>query len=411
VQLAVLLAATERMVFGTGIANVWARQPQTAHGAAALLAQAFPGRFVLGLGAGYPQQAASVGREFGSPLATMRDYLDQMTAPTQLPAPDVAYPKIIGANGPKMLALSGEIADGAMPAMVPPEFTAQARQLLGPDKLLVVGLAVVADADPDRAKATARQRVAGRLGLPGTYAATLAQLGYSEREITEVSDQLVDAIVGYGDAAAIAAKVREHLAAGADHVLIMSTGNDVADGVDQLEQLAPTLVELKRASRRCGPAAGARGPPRERRCAQGRAQAGACAGGTGRCRCRRRPHRGASHADRSARRRRCHDALDGSPARTARARPLARRPGRGYRDPRLGGSRDQGAGLALLHRGALTPIRGRPVPARSRRAGGRVRRRCRAPAARQRSRRSHLGWKAPHLGCQPGLDRASPASA
>jgi probable F420-dependent oxidoreductase len=244
VQLAVLLAATERMVFGTGIANIWARAPQTAHGAAALLAQAFPGRFVLGLGVGYPQQAASVGREFGSPLATMRGYLDQMAAPTQLPAPDVTYPKIIGANGPKMLTLSGEIADGALPAMAPPEFTAQARQLLGPDKLLAVGLAVVADADPDRAKATARQRVAGRLGQPGTYAATMARLGYSEREITEVSDRLVDGIVGHGDAAAIAAKVREHLAAGADHVMIMSTANDVTDGIDQLEQLAPTLAEL-----------------------------------------------------------------------------------------------------------------------------------------------------------------------
>jgi probable F420-dependent oxidoreductase len=244
VQLAVLLAATERMVFGTGIANIWARQPQTAHGAAALLAQAFPDRFVLGLGVGYPHQAASVGREFGSPVATMRDYLDQMTAPAQLPAPDVAYPTIIGANGPKMLALAGEIADGALPAMAPPELTAQARQLFGPDKLLAVGLAVVADADPDRAKTTARQTVAGRLGQPGTYAAAMARLGYSEREITEVSDRLVDGIVGYGDAATIAAKVREHLAAGADHVMVMPTGTGFADGVDQLEQLAPTLGAL-----------------------------------------------------------------------------------------------------------------------------------------------------------------------
>jgi probable F420-dependent oxidoreductase len=230
------------MVFGTSIANIWARAPQTAHGAAALLAQAFPERFVLGLGVGYPHQAASVGREFGRPVATMRAYLDQMSAPTQLPAPDVAYPKIIGANGPKMLALSGEIADGAMPAMVPPEFTAQARQLLGPDKLLVVGLPVAVDADPERAKATARQTVAGRLSAPGTYAATMARLGYSEQEITEVSDRLVDALVGYADAAAIAAKVREHLAAGADHVMVLPTVTEFADGVDQLEQLAPTLA-------------------------------------------------------------------------------------------------------------------------------------------------------------------------
>jgi probable F420-dependent oxidoreductase len=174
----------------------------------------------------------------------MRDYLDQLTAPTQLPAPDVAYPKIIGANGPKMLALAAENADGALPAMTPPELTAQARQLLGPDKLLVVGLAVVIDADADRAQATARQQVAGRLGQPGTYAATMARLGYSEREITEVSDRLVDAIVGYGDAARIAAKAREHLAGGADHVMVMSTGTDFADGVDQLAQLAPALAEL-----------------------------------------------------------------------------------------------------------------------------------------------------------------------
>ena len=86
-QLAILLAATERMAFGTSIANIWARAPQTAHGAAALLSQAFPDRFVLGLGVGYPHQAASVGREFGRPVGTMREYLDQMGAPTQLPGP------------------------------------------------------------------------------------------------------------------------------------------------------------------------------------------------------------------------------------------------------------------------------------------------------------------------------------
>src|SRR6202020_2026080 len=110
VQLAVLLAATERMVFGTAIAHIWARAPQTAHGAAALLSQAFPDRLVLGLGVGYPHQSASVGREFGRPVATMRDYLDQLTAPTQLPAPHIASPKSIGANGPKMLALAGQNA-------------------------------------------------------------------------------------------------------------------------------------------------------------------------------------------------------------------------------------------------------------------------------------------------------------
>jgi probable F420-dependent oxidoreductase len=244
VQLAVLLAATERLVLGTSIANIWARAPQAAHGASALLAQAFPGRFVLGLGVGYPQQAASVGRDFGKPLATMRGYLDQMRAPTQMPAPDVTYPMVIAANGPKMLALSGELSDGAMPAMVPPAFTAQARQQLGPDKLLIVGMAFVADSDADKAQAAARQRVAARLAMPGTYAATMARLGYSAGEIADVSDRLVDGLVGHGDAAAIAAKVAEHLAAGADHVMVMSTATEFTDGVDQLTQLAPALAEL-----------------------------------------------------------------------------------------------------------------------------------------------------------------------
>jgi probable F420-dependent oxidoreductase len=126
VQLAMLLTATERTVFGTCIANIWARPAQTMHAAAAQLAQGYPGRFVLGLGVGYPDQAASAGQEFGNPLATMRDYLDRMDSPTWPPAPDAPYSRIIAANGPKMLALAGEIADGAMPAGLPPEFTAQA---------------------------------------------------------------------------------------------------------------------------------------------------------------------------------------------------------------------------------------------------------------------------------------------
>jgi probable F420-dependent oxidoreductase len=199
---------------------------------------------VLGLGVGYPEQAASTGREFGRPLATMRGYLDRMDSPTSPPAPDVAYPRIIGANGPKMLALAGEIADGALPAILPAEFTAQARKVLGPDKLLVIGLSVIADTDRDRAKAIARDSVSGRLGQP-SFAARMAGLGYSDQEIAEASDRLVDALVAHGDPAAIAAKVREHLAAGADHVILMlPIGGHFTVGVDQLEQLAPALVEV-----------------------------------------------------------------------------------------------------------------------------------------------------------------------
>jgi probable F420-dependent oxidoreductase len=197
VQLALLLASTERMVFGTGIANIWTREPQTMHAAAAQLAQAFPGRFVLGLGVGYPQQAASIGREWGSPLATMRSYRDRMDSETSPPAPDVPYPRLIAANGPKMLALAGEIADGALPAGRPPAFTTQARQLLGPDKLLVVAVSMAIDADAHAAPA----------------------------EIT--------------------ATVRAHLAAGADHVILMvARDGEFASGVTQLERLSPALADI-----------------------------------------------------------------------------------------------------------------------------------------------------------------------
>jgi probable F420-dependent oxidoreductase len=244
VQLAMLLAATERMVFGTCIANIWARSAQTTHAASAQLAQAYPGRFVLGIGVGYPEQAASTGQEFGTPLSTMRDYVDRMDSPTWPPAPDVAYPRIVAANGPKMLALAGEIANGAMPAGLPPEFTARARRLLGPDKLLVVGLTVAPASDRDRAKAAARESISVRLGAP-SYAARMAGLGYSVQDIAEVSDRLVDALVAHGDPAAVAAKVREHLVAGADHVtLLLPIGGEFATGVNQLEHLAPALADL-----------------------------------------------------------------------------------------------------------------------------------------------------------------------
>jgi probable F420-dependent oxidoreductase len=244
VQLAVLLAATRRMVFGTGIANVWTRAPQTMHAAAAQLAQAFPGRFVLGLGVGYPHQAEAVRRDFGSPLATMRDYVERMGAETWPPAPDAGYPRIIAANGPKMLALAGELADGALPAGLPPESTARAREVLGPDKLLVCGLTVRPDSDRERAKAAARDGVAELLRLPA-YRAGISRLGFTDQDIVEVSDRLVAALVGYGDPESIADSVRAHLAAGADHVtLLLPIDIDFETGVAQFEQLAPAMSAI-----------------------------------------------------------------------------------------------------------------------------------------------------------------------
>jgi probable F420-dependent oxidoreductase len=194
IQVALLLSATERMTFGTGIANVWARAPQAAHAGAAMLAEAYPDRFVLGLGVGYPAQAEAVGRTYGKPVAAMRDYLTRMTAPTTTPAPQAAYPRIVAANGPKMTALAAELADGALPAGLPPAHTAQAREILGPDKLLVVAMRVD---------------------------------------------------LGSDDPAPVIAGVAAHHDAGADHVILLppgAGGHDLTTGVAWLERMAPVVL-------------------------------------------------------------------------------------------------------------------------------------------------------------------------
>jgi hypothetical protein len=128
-----------------------------------------------------------------------------------------------------MLALSGESADGAIPIMVPPGYTAYARHALGPDKLLIIGLSVVADPDPAEAKNAARQRVAGLLSQPGTYTAALARAGYSNQDITDVTDGAGRRDHRARDAAAIEAKLGEHLAAGADHVVVMTNTTDLGE--------------------------------------------------------------------------------------------------------------------------------------------------------------------------------------
>jgi probable F420-dependent oxidoreductase len=244
IQLAMLLAATERMTFGTAIANIWARPPQTAHGAAALLADAYPGRFVLGLGVGYPFQATQVGRDFGRPLATIREYFEQMTAEQPMAqVPPLTYPRILAANGPKMLALAGEIADGALPTLVPPQYTANARQILGPDKILVIGLTVAVDEDPARAQAAARQFVSQVVGRPGSpYALNQTRLGYAGDEISAASDEVVDAIVPWGDPERVAAGIRQHLDAGADHVRLGTIAPGFQASLGALELLAPMLT-------------------------------------------------------------------------------------------------------------------------------------------------------------------------
>jgi len=239
---AVLLAATDHIVTGTGIANIWARHPAAMQGGADTLGDAYPGRFVLGLGVSHALMVDNSGMTYEKPLARMTRYLaDMETAASIGPFPAVPVPHILAALRPRMLELARDRADGAHPYFVPPSHTPVARAALGPDKLLVPEQAVVLSTDPATARQTARAHMALYLRLPN-YVNNLLALGFTDEDVSDGgSDHLVDSVVAWGDEGAIAARVDELLDGGADHVLIQPLG-DLEQALAQLEALAPALL-------------------------------------------------------------------------------------------------------------------------------------------------------------------------
>jgi probable F420-dependent oxidoreductase len=238
----VLLAATERMATGTGIANVWARHPAAMQGGGATLGAAYPGRFVLGVGVSHAPLVEPSGQRYEKPYAHMVRYLDGMdVAVASSPETAVPVPRVLAALRPRMLELARDRADGAHPYFVPSPHTARARAALGPDKLLIPEQAVVLHTDPTEARRIAREHMHGYLQLPN-YVNNLLHEGFSEADLADGgSDALVDAIVAWGDEADVARRVREHLDGGADHVLLQPLGT-LADALGQLEALAPALL-------------------------------------------------------------------------------------------------------------------------------------------------------------------------
>jgi probable F420-dependent oxidoreductase len=243
VSAGVLLAATERLAVGTGIANIWVRDPTAMMAGAVTLAEAYPGRFLLGVGVSHAPLVGPRGHDYAKPLATMRGYLDGMDeAMGRLPA--ARAPRLLAALRPRMLELSRDRADGAHSYFVPPEHTRRAREILGADRLLVPEQAVVVETDPARAREIGRAHMDHYLKLPN-YLNNLRDLGYTDDDFTgRGSDRLVDAIVAWGDTEAVAKRVREHLDAGADHVALQPLSPeapDLDDALVQLRSLAPVL--------------------------------------------------------------------------------------------------------------------------------------------------------------------------
>jgi probable F420-dependent oxidoreductase len=225
---ALLLGATRRMMIATGIANIYARDPITMAAGQKTLAEAYPGRFLLGLGVSHiPLVEEMRGHRYEKPIPAMRAYLDAMDkAPYRAVPPTQKPMRVLAALGPKMLQLAAERADGAHPYNTNPEHTAQARETMGRGPLLCPEQAVVLEADPGKARDIGRTFLKFYLTLPN-YTNNFLRLGFTEADLQNGgSDRLIDSIVAWGDLKAIQARIREHQAAGADHVCIQVLTQD-----------------------------------------------------------------------------------------------------------------------------------------------------------------------------------------
>jgi probable F420-dependent oxidoreductase len=236
-----LLASVPDVVLGAGIANVWARPGRTAAKGAITLARAHPGRLVLGVGVGHAFQAAKQGEQY-RPVDRMRAYLAEMaTVVAENPVP-VAFPRVLAAVGPKMLALSRDHADGAHPFAQPVSHTPYAREILGPDKLLIPQQTVLLGGREDAREHVRRGVAQSREHQVRAYLAGWKRLGYTEADIDGPSDRLVDDLVLWGDAPTIAKRLDELRDAGADHVLLTPSAATFESIVDILAELAPAVL-------------------------------------------------------------------------------------------------------------------------------------------------------------------------
>ncbi|HEX2384458.1 MAG TPA: LLM class F420-dependent oxidoreductase [Acidimicrobiales bacterium] len=217
-----LLSATSTLKVATGIANIYARDPMTMANSQRSLEEAFPGRFLLGLGVSHHHLVDRVRHhDYSKPYSRMVSYLDEMdnslfmaVGPSERPA------TVLAALGPKMLKLSADRADGAHPYFVPVEHTAQARTIVGPGAILAPEQMVVLETDRTRALEVARKGMAVYLRAPN-YVNNLQRFGFTEDDVAEGgSERLVDAIVACGDVNAAADRVRAHFEAGASHVCV-----------------------------------------------------------------------------------------------------------------------------------------------------------------------------------------------
>lgn len=222
-----LLGATERLKVATGIVNIWTAAAGPVAESFHRINSAYPGRFLLGIGVGHPEAIT----EYKKPIDALNEYLDKLD--------EYGVPKehrVVAALGPQVLKLSARRSAGAHPYLTTPEHTAEARELIGPDAFLAPEHKAILTTDAEKARAVGRQALEIYLNL-NNYLNSWKRLGFTDSDVAKPgSDELVDAVVAYGTVDAIAARLKQHLDAGADHVPVQVLTSP--------EKLVPALTEL-----------------------------------------------------------------------------------------------------------------------------------------------------------------------
>lgn len=239
-----LAAKTSRIVFATGIANIYARDPMLMKAIWKTVSGLAPDRFILGLGVSHTHLVSGQrGHAYGKPVETMRNYLEAMNKALYMgPQPPVDAPIVIGALRDRMLELSATLAQGAHPYNVTPEHTKRARAVMGAKALLLPEQMVLAETDPARARELARAQLKIYLRLPN-YQNNLKQFGFVDADFASGgSDRLVDALVCWGTPERIARHLEAHLEAGANQVCVQAFRPDGQPGAD--EELLAVLPKL-----------------------------------------------------------------------------------------------------------------------------------------------------------------------
>jgi probable F420-dependent oxidoreductase len=214
------LANTSSLQLATGIINIWSSPATAVADSYHRIEKNFPGRFLLGIGVGHREHT----QEYRKPYDALVSYLDELDA-----ASVPTSRRVLAALGPKVLALSAERSAGAHPYLTPPEHTARARELVGRTVFLAPEHKVVLTADADEARQIGRQSIGFYFDL-SNYVNNWRRLGFTENDVRKPgSDKLIDAVVAYGTPATIAARLDEHLKAGADHVAIQVLGGGPQD--------------------------------------------------------------------------------------------------------------------------------------------------------------------------------------